>query len=144
MYQVMGIMDFLQAENVGAAKDAISLLAVALDQAVMDGGRFDLASLLTLQEDPPASIFINRQQSRLSRSRAFSPLADQRWVTVALAYVKELDVITTKRQELAGGLGKPPTASDPAPKPKPGPKKKGKGGGKQFQQQSTANEGEEE
>eukprot|EP00435_Cladocopium_sp_Y103_P039317 s2363_g10.t1 len=103
LYQVMGIMDFLQADNVGAAKDAAALLAVGLDQAVLDGGRFDLAALLTLQEDPPSTIFVNRQQSSLSKARAFSPLADQRWVTVALAYIKELDVITTHRQELTGG-----------------------------------------
>eukprot|EP00435_Cladocopium_sp_Y103_P032998 s1823_g8.t1 len=53
LYQVMGILDFLQTDNLGAAKDAAALLAVGLDQAVLDGGRFDLAALLTLQEDPP-------------------------------------------------------------------------------------------
>ena len=41
---------------------------------VMDGRRFDLAALLTLQEDPLSSIYINHQQSSLSRARAFSPL----------------------------------------------------------------------
>ena len=30
-------MDFMQAENPGAAKDALALLAVCLDQAVLDG-----------------------------------------------------------------------------------------------------------
>eukprot|EP00435_Cladocopium_sp_Y103_P020515 s2882_g5.t1 len=100
LYQIMTVMDFLQADNIGAAKDAVALLAVCLDQAVLDGGRFDLAALLTLQEDPPSSIFVNRHQSSLSRSKAFSQLADQKWVTVALAFIKELEVISSKRLEL--------------------------------------------
>eukprot|EP00435_Cladocopium_sp_Y103_P073843 s4_g45.t1 len=68
LYQVMTIMNFLQSDNLGAAKDSLALLATCLDQAVLDGGRFDLAALLTLQEDPPSAIFINRQQSSLSRA----------------------------------------------------------------------------
>lgn len=130
-YQIMTAMDFLQAGNMGAAKDSIALLAVCIDQAVLDGGRFDLAALLTLQEDPPSTIFLSRQQSTLSRARAFSQLADQRWVTVALAFVKELDLITTKRQELAGqGAQKPSTSVEPSAKPKANAKRKGKGAGK--------------
>lgn len=132
LFQVMTVMDFMQAENHGAAKDALALLAVCIDQAVMDGGRFDLASLLTLQEDPLISIYINRQQSSLSRARAFSPLADQRWVTVALAFVKELGVILSKRLELTGAVPGSSKAqpSEAAAKSKLMPKKKGKGGGK--------------
>lgn len=99
---------------------------------VMDGRRFDLAALLTLQEDPLSSIYINRQQSSLSRARAFSPLADQRWVTVALAFVKELGVILSKHLELTGAApgSSKPQPSEAAAKSKPVPKKKGKGGGK--------------
>lgn len=141
LYQIMGIMDFLQSENIGAVKDGLALLAVALDQAVMDGGKFDLASLLTLQEEPPASIYVNRQASSLSRAKAFSPLADQKWITVALAFVKELDVITAKRQEMSVGGGNPKalgSSSEAGPKAKPAPKKKGKGGGKGNQGVSQA------
>ena len=99
---------------------------------VMDGRRFDLAALLTLQEDPLSSIYINHQQSSLSRARAFSPLADQRWVTVALAFVKELGVILSKHLELTGAApgSSKPQPSEAAAKSKPVPKKKGKGGGK--------------
>lgn len=134
LYQVMSILDFLQSDNLGAARDATALLAVCLDQAVIDNGRFDLAALLTLQEDPPSSIFINRQQSTLSRSRTFSHLADQRWVTVALAFIKELEVINSKRLEITGGVGgggpKGQGSSDPQPKGKAQPKRVAKGRGK--------------
>jgi hypothetical protein len=146
LYQVMGILDFLQAGNTGAAQDATALLAVCIDQAVLDGGRFDLAALLTLQEDPPSAIFVNRQQSVLARSRAFSQLADQKWVTTALAFVKELDLINVKRQELSGqatGSHKGQPSSEPSAKPKAQTKRKGKGNAK-GQMASYAQEAEEE
>eukprot|EP00435_Cladocopium_sp_Y103_P045385 s1376_g13.t1 len=54
-YQVMTILDFLQMENIQGARDATALLAVTLDQAALDNGRFDLASLLCLQEEPRSS-----------------------------------------------------------------------------------------
>eukprot|EP00435_Cladocopium_sp_Y103_P014245 s1713_g3.t1 len=138
MFQVMTVMDYMQSENYGAARDSLALLAVCLDQAVLDGGRFDLAALLTLQEDPPSSIFINRQTSTLSRARAFSQLADQKWITVALAFIKELDTIQTKRQELSsassGPSAKTQASQEGHPKAKSHPKKKAKGGGKGNQQ----------
>lgn len=121
-FQVMTIMDFMQASKWDAAKDAVALLSVALDQACMDQGRFDLAQVLCLAEEPPASVFTHRPVSMLSRSRAFSPLADQRWITVALAYLTELDTSTAKRAEM-GNVSRPGTFggqnSDEAPKPKP-------------------------
>ena len=50
--------------------------------------------------------------------------ADQRWVTVALSFIKEFDVITQKRSDLVVGKGAMPT-DNPTPKvkPKPQPKK---------------------
>ena len=57
-YQVMMIFDFLMAENFKAAMDGVALPAVSLEQASLDGGRMELASLLCLQEGPvhlPAS-----------------------------------------------------------------------------------------
>ena len=123
-YQVMSILNFLQTENWSAAKDSAALLSVCLEQAVLDGGRFDLAGVLCLQDDLPSSIFVNRQAGALSRSRSFAPLADQRWITTALAYLKELDSIQTKRGELSG-LKTSVMDSDRAAAPKPNPKKKG-------------------
>ena len=96
----MTMVDFVMSENWGAAKDTLGLLVVMIEQACLDQGKFDLAQLLTLQEDPPSGVFTNRQLSQVSRAKPFSPLADQRWVTVALAFLKELDTISTKRSEL--------------------------------------------
>ena len=132
-FQVMTIFDFLMAENVPAAMDGIALLAVTLEQACLDGGRMELATLLCLQEDPPASIFVNRQLAATSRAKSFAPLADQRWVTCALAFLKEMEVITSKRTELTGGRAASETSFDStgsAQKSKAkASKKKGKGKG---------------
>ena len=145
--QVMSIMDCLQASNLQAARDQTALLAVTLDQAALDQGRFELANLLCLQEEPPLTIFTSRQTNVLNRPRAFSPLADQRWVTVALAYIKELDVITSKRLELTnqsrpGTFSAASTGSDSTPAPsakaKQQPKKKGKGGGRGSNNSASA------
>ena len=142
-HQVMTIMDFLQTENLQGARDATALLAVCLDQAVLDNARFDLAFLLCLQEEPPATVFTHREPNILSKTRAFSPLADQKWVTVALAYIKELDVISAKRLELTSSSAPAPLGSGGGDKPKakPFPKKKGKGAGKNSQGNA---EGEEQ
>jgi hypothetical protein len=37
LFQVTTVLDFMQLESWGAAKDAAALLAVCLDQAVLDG-----------------------------------------------------------------------------------------------------------
>ena len=106
-------------------------------------GEFDLAHLLCLQEEPPATVFSNRQANTLARTRAFSPLADQKWITVALAYVKELDVITSQRLEITNQPRPGPSGGGgegDRPKPKANPKKKQKGAGKGSQNQGDAEE----
>lgn len=74
--------------------------------------------------------------------RAFAPLADQRWVTVALAYLKELETISSKRVEMlssqasvAGGGASSQLV--PVPKQKAAVKKKPRRG-------AGAQDGEEE
>ena len=75
----------------------------------------------------------------LGKPRAFSPLADQRWVTVALAYIKELDVVTTNSP---APRAEETYNANPSPKPKGQPKKKGKAAGRGGGTQAVA-DGEE-
>eukprot|EP00435_Cladocopium_sp_Y103_P030172 s243_g7.t1 len=138
MWQVALIMDHLQSDNINAAKDGIALLAVCLEQAALDAGKMDLALLLSLTEDPPAGVFTNRSLAGVTRGRAFAPLADQRWVTTSLAFVKEMDLIQTKRQDVVGNKAEKPAADTPGPKKVP--KKKPKGGGKAGQSQKEEDE----
>lgn len=130
-YQVMTALDFLMQDNIPAAKDTIALLAVTIEQGVLDQGRLEIASLLCLQEDVPAAVFMQRQVGATSRARSFAPLADQRWITCALAYLKEMEVISAKRLEFTGGGGKASTPggeeANPKSKAKAAAKVKGKG-----------------
>ena len=119
MWLVAMVLDHLQNDNFNAAKDATALLAVCLEQAALDGGRLDLGLLLALAEDPPAGVFTNRTLAGYSRGRAFAPLAEQRWVTTALAFVKEMDLIASKRQDVTGKQEKDvPSSSSPRRQPK--------------------------
>ena len=101
-WQLAQAMDLASAGMPDAAMDVIALLMIMVEQAALDGGRTDLSFLLTLQPDPPSSIFLNHQALPTSGLRPFAPLADQRLVASTLAYVKELDTLATKRGELAG------------------------------------------
>ena len=116
------LMDHLQGDNLPAAKDAAALLMVCLEQGAMDAGHLDIGLLLSLAEDPPAGLFTNRSLAPLSRGRSFALLAEQRWISLALAYIKELDTITQKRADLAASPSKAAQPAAPAPTPKVKPK----------------------
>ena len=88
---------------------------MTIEQGVLDQGRLEIASLLCLQEDVPAAVFMQRQVGATSRARSFAPLADQRWITCALAYLKEMEVISAKRLEFTGGGGKASTPGGEEP-----------------------------
>ena len=82
-HQVALAFDALEADRVDMAKDHIALLAVFLEQTLLDSNRTDVAYHLTLLEEPPVGMFVARQ-GQGAQSRAFAPLASQRWVTVVL------------------------------------------------------------
>ena len=97
-----------------------------------------IGMLLSLSEAPQAGIFQTRSTTSYAKGRAFAPLAEQRWVTIALAYIKEMDLIATKRMDMTGTKnpekdGDP--SNPPGPNPKKQPKKAPKGAGKQKQGQ---------
>lgn len=71
-FQVMTALDFLMEGNIPAAKDTITLLAVTIEQGVLDHGKLEIASLLCLQEDVLAGVFMTRQARASSRSRSFA------------------------------------------------------------------------
>ena len=48
------------------------------------------------------------QRHGVGALRSFSPLLDQEWTTVAMAYVRELDLLASRHRELYGGA---PSAS---------------------------------
>ena len=129
------IGDAMVIQDHKGAQELLALTLVTVDQAAQDGGRWDLAYLLSLQEDPPQSIYTSRSSSTNPRLRSFSPLCPQPWATTALAFVKEQDVIATRRAETAGarrtgGASQDQTEGQENPPRKTRfPKKPKKGGG---------------
>ncbi|CAJ1338628.1 unnamed protein product, partial [Effrenium voratum] len=124
MWVLSHVANCMLREDHQGAQDHLGLLMVSIEQAVGDGGRWDLAYLLTLLDEPPQQVFASRPQPRL---RAFMPLCPQPWATCALAFIKEVDIISTRRLEAAGTSG----TSNRAPRPvdrtdpeKPAPKRK--------------------
>ena len=116
-WQVALALDSLAVGDINGAKDTLALLLLCLDQAAVDGGRLDLGWILTLQPDPPNSVFQELGTLPGTGLRSFSSLAEQKWITTALAYIKELDTIAVRRAEAPKARPSP----QPAPKTSPSP-----------------------
>ena len=102
MWCLAHVMDCMVQRDYVGAEEHLALTFVALDQATLDNNRWDFAWLLTLMEEPPAQLFHGRGISVNPRSRAYSPLCPGAWTTCALQYLKEIDLITTRRLEAIG------------------------------------------
>ena len=126
-YALAFIIDCALREDIKGVQEHAALLAVSLEQASLDGGRWELAGQLLLLEEPAAHLWSHRgNSSQTGRARAFAPLCPQRWATVAIAYSKEIDYIHNRRLELS----KKAQPSDPPLAPSPRKKfPKAKGGG---------------
>ena len=122
-WQVGLCLNLMLEENWEGARDSLALLFVCLEQTSMDNGRMDIGLLLALAEDPPQSLFSGRSLAASVNPRPFAPTASQRWATIALQYLKEMDVIATRRKEVTGK--DPPAKDPPNPTSKPTPKRKG-------------------
>ena len=81
MWCLAHIADCLIQQDIQGAQEFLALTLVAVDQSVIDHGRWDFAWILTLLEDPPAQLFHARPYSSNPRSRAFSPLSPVVWST---------------------------------------------------------------
>ena len=127
-FNLAHMFDAALTSDLDGMKEHLALLMVAVEQAVQDSNRWELAYQLCLLEEPPTQIWQGRGGSS-HRVRAFAPLCPQRWATVALAYTKEVDFIQTKRQELVRKNPKdpPPPRDPPVPKRKPKFPKQGSG-----------------
>jgi hypothetical protein len=72
-----------------------------MEQANMDGGRWEVASLFLLLPDPPAHTLSRPLES--SSLRQFPRIADQSWSTTMLSYIREMDTMQQRRVEAAPG-----------------------------------------
>ena len=128
IWLVAHIADCLLANDVKGAQEITALTLCSLDQACQDGNKWDVAFLLALLEEPPPGVFSGRGAATNPRMRAFSPLVPQAWATTTLTFVKEMDLIATRRSEASGGAGvKKDENREQVPKKKPRYPKKPKG-----------------
>ena len=121
-YALAHICDALVHSDLQGAQEHLALLLVGVEQANLDGNRWDLAYRLMLLEEPPSQLWSYRSSGYDPKSKAFAPLCPQKWTTVALAYSKEIDYINTRRQEVVAAKTGGAASSGSAP----GPKKKGR------------------
>lgn len=126
MWILAHVFDSLLGGEVQKAKEHVALLVCSIEQASMDNGSCDVAFLLSLSEDPPLQLFQDRMTMTHSQGRPFTPLAPSPWCAVVLAYLKELEILTSKKTEWKA---KAKAKQDPAASsedPSPSPRRKAK------------------
>ena len=127
-YALAFIVDMALRGDLQGVQEHLGLLIVGIEQYAQDG-KWELGFLLTLLEDPPHQMWSYRNPvgANTGRMRAFAALCPQRWATISLAYLKELDFIQNRRVEAAKKETTAAQPSQPSPKRKGGKNQKGKG-----------------
>ena len=135
MWVAAHVLDCMAVEDNVGAREYMSLLVVALEQAAADGN-WGVAFLLTLIEEPPLSLFQDRLANVTPHGKPFAPLVPSPWAAICLAYIKEMELLSTKKKEsVSKAKAEKPDATEadaPSPKRKARfPKKPKDGGGGQ-------------
>lgn len=92
-------IDCATQNDMRKVKEHLVLLLAAIEQSNIDRNDWSLAWMLTLLEEPPAQLFQDRTSTLLHNAKPFSPLVPPQWTAVCLAYLKDLEVLATKRAE---------------------------------------------
>ena len=118
-------MDCAARDDFQGTKEYLALLCGALEQSALDGS-WSLAWVLTLLEDPPAMLFADRMQPVVAHGRPFSPLIPPSWAATSLAYLKEIEMLVTRKSEIKGKAAvakgskeEPDKEQSPSPKRRP-------------------------
>ena len=102
------------------AQEYAILLACAIEQAALDAGDWSIAYLVALTEEPPIQLFQDRMVTLHQHGRPFAPMIPSSWSAIVIGYLKELEVLHTKKMETAAKG----TARDPAASEEKSPKRK--------------------
>ena len=122
-------LDAASSGDFNRTKEVLALLMVSLEQSVVDRGDWSLAYMLCLLEEPPLQVFQERTNNLLHNARPFGPLVPPQWMAVCLQYLKDLEVLATKKNETSKKAGKAPPPALPAapsegPEEEPSPRRK--------------------
>ena len=86
-------------------------LLILCEQASLDGGRLQLAWLLGGFAEPPPAMWLNTRRSGV---KPFSALAHPSWIAGNIAYLRDLDFLETRMNNLSKEkAGKTEEATDP-------------------------------
>ena len=120
MWLLGHIIDAASQEDLHQVRERLALLAISLEQSAVDRGDWQIAYLLSLAEDPPLSIYQDKTSIISPYGRPFASLVPSAWSAVVLAYVKELEVLTSKKGEATSPkkAANPKADPDAAPSPK--------------------------
>ena len=119
MWILAHAFDSAGRDDFRACKEFLALLAASLDQAALDGN-WSIAYLISLLEEPPSQMMSERQSPLSSLGKPFAGMVPPQWSAVALAYLREMDLLQNKKNETK--LPKSPKREDPTPSPKRRPK----------------------
>ena len=123
MWVLAHAMDAAGAGDFVATKEFLALGIMALEQSVFDAGDWGLAYVLALIEDPPPTMFQDKMASLTAAGRPFSPLVPPALASINLAYLKEIDLLQSRKADARGkkpqGVKGEEDNSSPSPKRKP-------------------------
>ena len=82
-------------------REHLVLAVTAIEQCAVDQGEWGLGFLLSLAADPPVHLFQDRSNTVSMQHRTFGGLVPPAWSTVAVAYLREMEVLNSKKQDLS-------------------------------------------
>ena len=121
MWMLAHCMDCAAQQDHHRLREYLALTTACVEQAAMDGG-WSLAWVMSLLEEPPVQVMAERSSGVSSLGRHFSPLIPPTWTAITLAYLKEVDLISSRKTEAKQPKGVPPKPADPS-NPPPSPKR---------------------
>ena len=92
-------MDAAASNDFDLTKEYLAILMACLEQSAMDGN-WNVAYVLSLLEEPPPQLFMDKMTPAGAVSRPFAPLIPPSWAATALSFLKEVELLSTKKGEI--------------------------------------------
>ena len=92
------VLDALIQGDIAKAQEHLALTIAALEQTGVDGD-WTLGWLLALVEEPPIQLFQEKSINLQSQGRPFAPLVAPTHAAVAIAYLKEIEILNSRKKE---------------------------------------------
>ena len=116
------VLDALIQDDTHRAKEHLALAIAALEQQGIDGD-FTLGYLIALVEEPPIQLYQDRTLSMHAQGRPFAPLVPPSHAAVAISYLKELEVLNSRKKETVPAASTPKSTTTPdSPSPRRRPR----------------------